>query len=306
MKENENIKVLTGDEAHRVLCEILESERKSRSLTFPAHIGAVGYFLDKSGKGDPLFTAFDNSSGDCWVEDFKTREGAEKWCRCELNTDEVNELESNVEGIILHKDSFPALREEGSSITADCPPYVEFDESGEMNIAMQFYDGYAFDTNLHELGVHDRIALYYPTVDEVAKRPDLQEAIDAYTGRRWAEGSRQEQIYDIALKYGEASRVHCPQERFDAAVMAIVERAADPSAKAFTPEQRGMIQLAAGCNGEFFFTPGSMRETFYDSLFAHAQQQMQRVPIAWANDAHQELKELANDQVRNQGLGLRR
>ena len=33
---------------------------------------------------------------------------------------------------------------------------------------------------------------------------------------------------------------------------------------------------------------------------------MQRVPIAWANDVHQELKELARDEVRDQGLGLRR
>ena len=39
---------------------------------------------------------------------------------------------------------------------------------------------------------------------------------------------------------------------------------------------------------------------------SQAQQQMKRVPIAWANDAHQELKELARDEVRDQGLGLRR
>ena len=34
--------ILTGEEAQKVLGEILESERRSRSLTFPAHTGAQG------------------------------------------------------------------------------------------------------------------------------------------------------------------------------------------------------------------------------------------------------------------------
>ena len=404
MKENTEKKVLTGEEARRAVSEILVGvQDDGRSVHYPTMVGTVGYFRDTTGEGKNVFSAFDNMTGDCWCEDFKTQEGAEKWCRGEMSTDEVREMESNIEEIILSRDSFPAiantaqltpleckmlewanvdidhaevkfknskqfrnLMEESekafvalkesrsvsvlterqkailqedvkywgvdvfaeiikldkeiikslnssqdgvakdSSPAATLPPHVEFDENGEMAIDMQFHDGYAFETNPHGLGMYDRIALYYPTIVEVAKSPEMQDEIEDYTGRRWAEGSKQEQIYDIALKFGEAGRLKCPQERFDAAVKAIVERAADPSAKAFTPEQREKVQLAAACNGEMFYAPGSFREVFYDSLFSHAQQQMQRVPIAWANDAHQELRELAHDEVRDQGLGLRR
>ena len=44
--------LLTGEEAQKVLGEILESERRSRSLTFPAHTGALGYFLLGGGVQD--------------------------------------------------------------------------------------------------------------------------------------------------------------------------------------------------------------------------------------------------------------
>lgn len=49
--------LLTGEEAQKVLGEILESERRSRSLTFPAHTGAQGYFRDGA-----KYVAFDNRS----------------------------------------------------------------------------------------------------------------------------------------------------------------------------------------------------------------------------------------------------
>ena len=307
MEQKDNVRVLTGKEALQAVHEILAGvQDDGRSVHYPVMVGTVGYFRDVNGDGDILFSAFDNRTGDCWCEDFKTVEGARKWCLGELSTDQVREMESNIEEIILNIDSFPVSKEKGFSPVADLPPHVKFDEQGEMAINMQFFDGYAFDTNPHGLGTYDRIALYYPTIAEVAKSPEMQEQIDDYTDRRWAEGSKQEQIFDIALKFGEAGRLHCPQNRIDDAVKAIVERAADPSAKAFTPEQRDKVQLAAACNGELFYTPGSFREVFYDSLFSQAQQQMKRVPIAWANDAHQELKELARDEVRDQGLGLRR
>jgi len=307
MEQKDNVRVLTGKEALQAVHEILAGvQDDGRSVHYPVMVGTVGYFRDVNGDGDILFSAFDNRTGDCWCEDFKTVEGARKWCLGELSTDQVREMESNIEEIILNIDSFPVSKEKGFSLVADLPPHVKFDEQGEMAINMQFFDGYAFDTNPHGLGTYDRIALYYPTIAEVAKSPEMQEQIEDYTDRRWAEGSKQEQIFDIALKFGEAGRLHCPQNRIDDAVKAIVERAADPSAKAFTPEQRDKVQLAAACNGELFYTPGSFREVFYDSLFSQAQQQMKRVPIAWANDAHQELKELARDEVRDQGLGLRR
>ncbi len=229
-----------------------------------------------------------------------------KECRGELSTNEVREMESNVEEIILTKDSFSGLLGEYESLFHPMPPYTHFDENGEMAMKMQFFDGYAFDTNPHGLGMYDRTALYYPTVDEVSKSADMQDAIEKFTGRRWAEGTKQEQIYDIALKFGQASRLHCPQERFNAAVQAIVERAADPKAKAFTKEQRDKIELAAASNGEKLYHGTSFSQVFYDSLFSHAQQQMQRVPIAWANDAHQELRELNEGKVREEGRGLHR
>ena len=302
---NKAIIVLTGEEARKAVADILASEKDGR---YPLMVGKAGYFRDTNGNGDTVYSAFDNTTGDCWCEDFKTAEGAEKWCWGELSTDEVRELEGNVEEIILNKDSFAdwLKKDTGPKFNGGYPPYVKFDENGEYVIDMQFHDGYAFDTNPHGLGVYDRIGLYYPIVAEVAKNPEMQEEIEDYTGRRWAEGSRQEQIFDIALKYGQAGRIHCPKERFDAAVKAIVERAADPSARAFTAEQREKVQLAAACNGELFYSPGSFREVFYDNLFGVAKQQMQNVPTAWANDAHDELCDLAHDKIRDEGLGLRR
>ena len=66
--------LLTGEEAQKVLGEILESERRSRSLTFPAHTGAQGYFRDGA-----KYVAFDNSTNDCWVEEFGVQD--EDRCR---------------------------------------------------------------------------------------------------------------------------------------------------------------------------------------------------------------------------------
>ena len=83
--------LLTGEEAQKVLGEILESERRSRSLTFPAHTGAQGYFRDGA-----KYVAFDNSTNDCWVEEFRTKTGAEKWCRGLMDTDQIHEFETSL------------------------------------------------------------------------------------------------------------------------------------------------------------------------------------------------------------------
>lgn len=82
--------LLTGEDAQKVLGEILESERRSRSLTFPAHTGAQGYFRDGA-----KYVAFDNRTNDCWVEEFRTKTGAEKWCRGLMDTDQVHEFETS-------------------------------------------------------------------------------------------------------------------------------------------------------------------------------------------------------------------
>ena len=309
MKQDNEVKILTGDEARKVVKEILANEPKpgdyvNKEAVYPVHLGAVGYFRDTTGDGKNAYSAFDNSTGDCWCEDFRTEEGARKWCSGELSTDEVRKMESNVDEIILSKDSFEEFLGGRTGDTPNkMPPFVKFDEQGEMALDMQFFDGYAIDTNPHGLGLYDRIALYYPTVAEVAKDPEMQEEIEDYTDRRWAEGSRHEQIFDIALKFGEAGRVMCPKERFDDAVDAIVERAADRRAKSFTESQRGRITLAADCNG--CRDNQEMRATFFESLFSHAQEKMDGVRIAWANDAHSELQDFAKGEIRQSG-GLRR
>lgn len=305
-----DVKILTGEEARNTVGEILANEPKpgdyvNKEALYPVHLGAVGYFAETLKDGSQVYSAFDNSTGDCWCEDFKTRDGAVKWCRGEMSTDEVHELEKDIDQIILSKSDFSKFLEgRVGDIPNQMPPYVVFDENGEFVLDMDFKDGYAFDTDPYGLGVSDRVALYYPTVAEVAKSAEKQEAIEAYTGRRWAEGSLHEQIYDIALKYGQASRILCPRERFDDAVKAIVERASDPSSKAFTQEQLDRVRLAAACNGESVYSSESFREVFYESLYGHAQQQMRGVPIEWAVDAHEELKQLSRGEVRGEGCGL--
>lgn len=473
--------ILTGMEAQKVLGEMLESERKSRSLTFPAHTGARGYFYEK-----PKFVAFDNSRNDCWVEEFRTKLGAKKWCEGLLSTDQVNALEDGimrdrqrsneyrtecrecamqlngrasggdsdgvayfldkpfiatftademsdgwdryrfgeeeivigayfsdnrvvpadfvilqrgnridaeqmphfglsmycqmadamkdftnkpekakshsvrvmdnecsrdftlaevvpadkstnptaledtphyetflhalesgrrrllaqqgarcqeldcpkgyVSNILLNKWSFSLLHKEGANAQQFYPPYVKFDDSGEFSIEMEFHDGFAYDLNPHGLGFYDRVALYYPTMEEVMADPHMQKAIQKYTGRTEITPC------DVALKYGQASRMCCPGYRYEAAKKAVVERTTDPSAREFTPEQRKTIELAADCGG--FYGRPKGRDFFYDALFCNAEPQMGDIPRAWKADVTAELRELAQGKVREEGRGL--
>ncbi len=307
MKQKKDFPVFVDAEARQKLNEILGSlQDDGNSVHYPAHIGTVGYFPDKSGNGEPLFTAFDNLSGDCWVENFQTRDGAKKWCLGEMSAEDVRKMESNVDTIILSKDSFLALKEPGASMVADMPPYLKFDENGEMEIKMQFFDGYAFDTNPHGLGMYDRLALYYPTIDEVLLDEEKQKAVKAHTGRDWLSAVGREKIYDIALTFGKASRLHCPTERYDAAVTAVVERASDRRARAFTPDQRDKIELAAASNGEKLYNDVAFRQTFYDGLFDSAKPKLKDINPAWAEDAHKELRELNEGKIREGGRSLHR
>ena len=120
MKKEKDFPVFVDAEARQKLSEILGSvQDDGNAVHYPAHIGTVGYFSDQSGDGEPLFTAFDNLSGDCWVENFQTLDGAKKWCLGEMSTDDVRKMESNVDTIILSKDSFSVLKEPGVSKIAD-------------------------------------------------------------------------------------------------------------------------------------------------------------------------------------------
>ena len=66
----------TGEQAHEVVGVILESVTtdKNGNSSYPAHEGDQGYYKE-GGK----WVAFDNSTCDCWVEEFKTRKAAIAW-----------------------------------------------------------------------------------------------------------------------------------------------------------------------------------------------------------------------------------
>ena len=66
----------TGEQAHQIVGEILESitTDKNGNSSYPAHEGDQGYYKE----GDK-WVAFDNSTCDCWVEEFNTRKEAIDW-----------------------------------------------------------------------------------------------------------------------------------------------------------------------------------------------------------------------------------
>ena len=187
------------------------------------------------------------------------------------------------------------------------PSYVRghFDERGEYEAEMSFHDGYAFDLKNPEEPKEERLALYYPTIKEVKDDPDMQDNIYDYTLREWSEGSDQEKIYDAAsliavAGYGEVSDIRCPKERYDAALEAVRERTKSPVAKAFSPGQCAVIQLAAACNGEFL-EKGNPK-AFYEQLHAEACKDL-KVPDKWKQDSLEELSDLSEGKTWAQSLG---
>jgi hypothetical protein len=203
-----------------------------------------------------------------------------------------------VDGIILNRDSFPVLSGKGLSSVDTLPPYVKFDDNGEFAIDMEFHDGFAYDTNPHGLGFYDRVALYYPTLEELRQDPAKLKAVQTYTGRQDVTP------FDVALKFGQASRMRCPDYRYDAAKKALVERTTDPSAREFSPEQRKAIELAADCGG-FYLRPKG-RDFFYEVLFSNSEKAMGNIPDAWKADVKAELRGLARGEVRDVSVGLHR
>lgn len=302
MIDNEERTILTGNEAQKVLGEILESERKSHSLEFPAHEGAAGYFQDVTGAGEKMYTAFDNACRCCFVEDFKTAQGALAWCRGTLNADEVWVMEEDVDTIILSRESFRDWVSSHPNMYNDgYPPYVRFDENGEFECQMHFRDGCAVDTNPHGLGYYDRVGLYYPTLSEVMNDEDKQRRISDFTGRNWQDGSEQVKIHDIAVTFGSAGRIHCPQERQDVAVQAVADRVKDPRATSFTVSQREAILLAVSCKD--LNDDRSGKAVFYDSLLELAKDSFGRVNPRWIDDARDELQDMVDGYFRGESRG---
>jgi len=67
------IMIYEGKEAQELVGQILESlNEKGR---YPLHSGDMGYYKNADG----IWTAWDNSTADCWVEDFETRKEAKEW-----------------------------------------------------------------------------------------------------------------------------------------------------------------------------------------------------------------------------------
>ena len=90
-QQPENVSIYNSDEARRIYDEILESERTSRKLVFPAHTGALGVF-EEEGK----YVAFDNTTNDCWVEEFWNENIAYSWVRGEMSADDAHEIDNNL------------------------------------------------------------------------------------------------------------------------------------------------------------------------------------------------------------------
>lgn len=67
------IMIYEGKEALELVGQILESLNKKGR--YPLHSGDMGYYKNDNG----TWTAWDNSTADCWVEDFKTRKEAKEW-----------------------------------------------------------------------------------------------------------------------------------------------------------------------------------------------------------------------------------
>lgn len=65
--------IYTGKQAEELVGEILESLNDDGR--YPLHEGDCGYFKNADG----VWTAWDNITGDCWVEDFKTKDECLKW-----------------------------------------------------------------------------------------------------------------------------------------------------------------------------------------------------------------------------------
>ena len=66
-----------GTEADNICKEILASYNEKAEVLYPAHLGDTGYFKDEK---NGHWVAFDNETGDCWVEEFDTSRKASMWC----------------------------------------------------------------------------------------------------------------------------------------------------------------------------------------------------------------------------------
>jgi len=76
----DDIIVLTGKKAKSTLDGILA---EAEGTPYPAPY-VTGYFKEKGPRPEIEYVAFDNTTRDCWVEEFETAEEAAAWCRGEI------------------------------------------------------------------------------------------------------------------------------------------------------------------------------------------------------------------------------
>ena len=71
--------MLTGELAKRYLNETLKSDIDDMSYIHPCGKNLKGYYWDTTTSGKRLIVAFDNSTNECWIEDFLTEKACKEW-----------------------------------------------------------------------------------------------------------------------------------------------------------------------------------------------------------------------------------
>lgn len=194
---NVPMRLYVGREAQEVLGAILDSGRdgeNGKETNYPLHPEAVGYFKDGE-----KFVAFDNTTQDCWVEEFKNEDTAKMWINGHISADEGSQIDENVgfaDSIYLSEDSFvPDIDVSGIMKGED-----------EIEVNMLFMNGIAKEIHPDGSIVKDGLEMHYPTLQKVSNDDDIQASISEFTGREWRKGSLHERLYDIALFDGTVTK----------------------------------------------------------------------------------------------------
>ncbi len=85
------VKIITGEKAKEELKKLLTDELYQKRLD--TNFIGVGYYSEKL-NGKEVFTAFDNTTHDCWVENFGDEENAIKYC----NREEAKDINGIIVG----------------------------------------------------------------------------------------------------------------------------------------------------------------------------------------------------------------
>lgn len=102
-------------DAERVLGETLDNASDfGQDTYYPINKGTTGYFKGKTGEGKTVWTAFDNTNGDCFCEDFKTEKEARNYAlninpaAPNYHKDQDNQVVKSVSALISETDDLKA------------------------------------------------------------------------------------------------------------------------------------------------------------------------------------------------------